>query len=115
MNMSIKNFKIPLEFDKVVKKLYPEIEEINIVNVTFFQNWDTSPYPGDERYMINLHLVLNNNGYPQLKEIYAEMINQLFVFTYGDSDFVKFYVDDFSILKPQTKQQKFMDMFYVGG
>lgn len=118
MSFDISKFKIPDEFHKVIKKLHPEIEMLEITAIeeidvySHFSSLHKIDFTHKFKISITIHF---NYKSPSLSmDGYSNSLNQGFLYTYGESDFVTFKVNKFNLPKEKTSTDKFMELFYVG-
>lgn len=105
-------YKIPEEFKVVVKKLYKEIEEIEVHDVETIMVYDAMTFNPIERFMIHLKLKLDNyENYLPLRKKYGDDIITAFTYTYPDIDFISFSVHSFIDEPKKTNREIMMELF----
>jgi hypothetical protein len=105
-------YEIPEEFKVVIKKLYKEIEEIEIHEVESIMVYDAMTFNPIERFTIHLKLKLDNYGnHLPLRKKYGDDIKTAFTYTYPDINFIEFSVRSFIDEPKKTNREIMMELF----
>jgi hypothetical protein len=105
-------YKIPEEFKVVVKKLYKEIEEIEVHEVETIMLYDPVDFNPVERFTIHLKLKLEKYGnHLPLRQKYGDDITTAFTYTYPDIDFIRFNVRGFINEPKRSNREIMMELF----
>ncbi len=107
-------YKIPEVFKVVVKKLYKEIEEIEVHEVESIMLYNPIDFNPVEKFTIHLKLKLEKYGnHLPLHQKYGDDITTAFTYTYPDIDFIKFTVRSFIDEPKKTNREIMMELFSV--
>jgi hypothetical protein len=105
-------YKIPEKFKVVVKKLYKEIEEIEVHEVETIMLHNPIDFNLVEKFTIHLKLKLEKYGnHLPLRQKYGDDITTAFTYTYPDIDFIKFTVRSFIDEPKKTNREIMMELF----
>jgi hypothetical protein len=105
-------YKIPEEFKVVVKKLYKEIEEIEVHEVETIMLYNPIDFNPVEKFTIHLKLKLEKYGnHLPLRQKYGDDITTAFTYTYPDIDFIRFTVRSFIDEPKKTNREIMMELF----
>jgi hypothetical protein len=104
----VSDLKIPKEFEVVILKMLPEIESVEIQNVTMYNPRNFEPV---EHFKVQIVLHFKKGEEPKkLREEYSIEISNLFLYTFNEYGFVSFQVVFFNIPE-YTNQDKFFELF----
>lgn len=103
--------KLPELFVLILKKTYPDIVNINVIEAETFQSYDIR-LGKNTKVFIKLNLELQDTNLIKSKEEYDELINNLFKMTYPNFEFVSLTVREIKILK-HDRFKEFMELFSI--
>ena len=106
--------KIPDQFDIVVKKLYPEIKELKILDISTYTIPIIDYGVVHQNYKVSIDVFINQNFdvVPNTDD-YNQKLNTTFKYTFPDMDFVYFSVNKINIPPPITNKEKFRQLFDI--
>jgi hypothetical protein len=103
--------KLPELFVLILKKTYPDIVNINVIEAETFQSYDIR-LGKNIKVFIKLNLELQDTNLIRSKEEYDELINNLFKMTYPNFEFVSLTVREIKILR-HDRFKEFMELFSI--
>jgi hypothetical protein len=103
--------KLPELFVLILKKTYPDIVNVNVIEAETFQSYDIR-LGKNIKVFIKLNLELQDTNLIRSKEEYDELINNLFKMTYPNFEFVSLTVREIKILR-HDRFKEFMELFSV--
>lgn len=103
--------KLPELFVLILKKTYPDIVNINVIEAETFQSYDIR-LGKNTKVFIKLNLELQDTNLIKSKEEYDELISNLFKMTYPNFEFVSLTVREIKILR-HDRFKEFMELFSV--
>lgn len=103
--------KLPELFVLILKKTYPDIVNINVIEAETFQSYDIR-LGKNIKVFIKLNLELQDTNLIKSKEEYDELISNLFKMTYPNFEFVSLTVREIKILR-HDRFKEFMELFSV--
>lgn len=103
--------KLPELFVLILKKTYPDIVNINVIEAETFQSYDIR-LGKNTKVFIKLNLELQDTNLIRSKEEYDELINNLFKMTYPNFEFVSLTVREIKILR-HDRFKEFMELFSI--
>jgi hypothetical protein len=103
--------KLPELFVLILKKTYPDIVNINVIEAETFQSYDIR-LGKNTKVFIKLNLELQDTNLIKSKEEYDELINNLFKMTYPNFEFVSLTVREIKILR-HDRFKEFMELFSI--
>lgn len=103
--------KLPELFVLILKKTYPDIVNVNVIEAETFQSYDIR-LGKNTKVFIKLNLELQDTNLIRSKEEYDELINNLFKMTYPNFEFVSLTVREIKILR-HDRFKEFMELFSV--
>lgn len=116
--------KIPLDFLRVITKMYPEISSVEIIEIIHQPLAGTSgsggfltasPYAYDngEVFIVNTRIVINQDAKPQYDTFeYAVQLTEMFKYVYPDMGYVRFNVNDIQIIPRRTRREMVAELFF---
>lgn len=103
--------KLPELFVLILKKTYPDIVNVNVIEAETFQSYDIR-LGKNTKVFIKLNLELQDTNLIKSKEEYDELISNLFKMTYPNFEFVSLTVREIKILR-HDRFKEFMELFSV--
>lgn len=103
--------KLPELFVLILKKTYPDIVNVNVIEAETFQSYDIR-LGKNIKVFIKLNLELQDTNLIKSKEEYDELISNLFKMTYPNFEFVSLTVREIKILR-HDRFKEFMELFSV--
>lgn len=103
--------KLPELFVLILKKTYPDIVNINVIEAETFQSYDIR-LGKNTKVFIKLNLELQDTNLIKSKEEYDELISNLFKMTYPNFEFVSLTVREIKILR-HDRFKEFMELFSI--
>jgi hypothetical protein len=103
--------KLPELFVLILKKTYPDIVNVNVIEAETFQSYDIR-LGKNTKVFIKLNLELQDTNLIRCKEEYDELINNLFKMTYPNFEFVSLTVREIKILR-HDRFKEFMELFSI--
>jgi hypothetical protein len=103
--------KLPELFVLILKKTYPDIVNVNVIEAETFQSYDIR-LGKNIKVFIKLNLELQDTNLIRSKEEYDELINNLFKMTYPNFEFVSLTVREIKILR-HDRFKEFMELFSI--
>lgn len=106
--------KIPEKFNIVVKKLYPEISELKILDISTYIIPIIDYGVVHQNYNVHIDIFINQNFdvVPNTKD-YNDKLNTIFKYAFPDMDFVYFLVNKIHIPPQLTNEEKFKKLFDI--
>jgi hypothetical protein len=103
--------KLPELFVLILKKTYPDIVNVNVIEAETFQSYDIR-LGKNTKVFIKLNLELQDTNLIKSKEEYDELISNLFKMTYPNFEFVSLTVREIKILR-HDRFKEFMELFSI--
>jgi hypothetical protein len=103
--------KLPELFVLILKKTYPDIVNVNVIEAETFQSYDIR-LGKNIKVFIKLNLELQDTNLIKSKEEYDELISNLFKMTYPNFEFVSLTVREIKILR-HDRFKEFMELFSI--
>lgn len=107
--------KFPELYVTVIKKLYPEIDDIFVRNYSVWNAiYDTSTYEPMENFLITVSILIARGKYPNAnKEMYTDKLNSAFLHCFPEIDYIKFKVERLEFHKELTRREMFTTLFEI--
>lgn len=105
-------YTIPKTFLHVIKKMTPEILDVNVINCEFIQKISPVSLAPIECYLVVVELIISDyNKLNGDNKVYEEQLNTQFTYIYGELDFIRFSVRNLQIKERPTNREIFMSLF----
>ena len=104
--------EIPQDYIHVVKKLYPEIEDIFFVDHRVRTLINPMSFGNDTSFIVGVKLLIKRGQTPRgIKQEYAELLDKAFKYTYSDNLDVRFYIEEMELRPELSSTEKFYTLF----
>lgn len=105
-------YTIPEQLRHVVKKMTPEILDVNVINCEFIQKISPVSLAPIECYLVLVEVIISDcNKLNGNDKYYEEQLNTQFTYIYGELDFIRFSVRNLRIKEKPTNREIFMSLF----
>jgi hypothetical protein len=109
-------FKLPDNFIRVLQKMHPEINGIEIKSINTSSLVSAKYFEVTENFRVNIVIQIARKKYPVgCLGDYDEKITTLFRYTYDDYQFVSFRVVEMIYEPDISNRDKFMELFVNKG
>ena len=95
---------IPRKFLDVIYGLRPEIHSIKNIRSEKLDVWDEEYKTNYIRFTVHFDIILNPGSDGGSEEYYTDLINDYFVMTYTDIDFIQFMVNKVEVYEDDPKE-----------
>ena len=108
------HIRIPKTFLNVILKTFPEFEDVKTIGYSENKIIDPNNFTPIFKYLVGVDIYFNEpHGNLKSKEDYQSHINDYFIMTYPEIDFVTFQVQSLIIPPEKTNREKFIELFGV--
>lgn len=108
------DFEIPQAFLKVITKMLPEIETVEISSVDTYDTISAMTLQTIQNFLVRLNVILEEGGKPRGGiPTYGEEVRKLFRLTYPEHNFITFEVMKLQVNPDLTNMEKFVELFGV--
>ena len=109
------DFEIPEAFLRVITKMLPEIETVEISSVDTYSTISAMTLETIQNFLVRLNVILKEGGGNPRGGIptYGEEIRKLFRLTYPEHNFITFEVMVLHVKPNLSNMEKFVELFGV--